>query len=239
MSSDEEKLRRFFQEAVPSLPTPTDRMASIGARVQRRRLAVGAAAGGTALAVALIVGLSAGVPGVSVDHTPAGEGAVALMTVSARTSGCGESPSPGPILLDGVANRLRSQAESRFRDSFAEIEITDRVRVFRKPSAELDAWVLQEFSADCVELVDAPYSGREIHALRDRINADRDYWLRQGIALNTVTVGVDGTITIGVGEGQKEKAGAAVPVRYGTRVIVHEQGPIPPAIGTVEPSSTE
>jgi hypothetical protein len=45
---------------------------------------------------------------------------------------------------------------------------TIRIRVYRKPSAEFDAWVVSAFAADCVEVVDARYSEKELRAWVER-----------------------------------------------------------------------
>lgn len=233
MSSDEDRMRRLFREAVPSLLAPEDRVAAIGARVRRRRLTgATAATGAAALGVALVIAMPGVLPGRFGDGTPADP--AAPMTVSARTAGCTATPPPPAVddaALDVVASRLRSTAESRFPESFAGLEITDRVRVFRRPSAGFDEWVAQDFAASCVELVDAPVSGRDIQALHDRIEADRGYWQRRGIDLNTVSVGLDGTLTVGVGPGQTDEARSALADRYKIRVVVQEEGPVPPGNG--------
>lgn len=241
MRTDEEQLRRRFREGIPVLPAPVDRVAEVGVRVRRRRMIeAGAGALGVGLVLAVAVAIPVMLPGRSGGGMPATEGTPVALTVSARTDGCNSTPpaASDAATLDVVANRLRSQAESRFPDSFAELEITDRVRVFRKPAAAFDRWVLREFAANCVELVNAPYSGREIRAVSDRIFADRGYWQGRGIDLNAVSVGVDGTITVGVGPGQVDDARSELADRYQTRVVAKEEGPVAPAIGTPGPPSS-
>jgi hypothetical protein len=233
MNSDEERMRHMFKNAVPALPQPADRVAAVGARVRRTRMA-GAAAALTAMALGagLIVGLPGVLPGrTNLGIVPAGGGASAPSTDAAFTAGCAKpNQQPADVdALDGIAHRLRDKAQTTFADAFTELEITDRVRVYRKPSAEFDSWVRRDFPTKCVELVDVPYSGREIQGIRDRIDADRGYWRKQGIVLNTVSVDVDGTIKIGVDSKQLDKAKASIPSRYATRVVIQEQGAVPPA----------
>ncbi len=75
----------------------------------------------------------------------------------------------------------------------------------------------------------------EVRALSDRVHADRGYWQGRGIDLNAVSVGVDGTVTVGVGPGQVDAASAELADRYRTRVVVREEGPVAPGIGTPGP----
>jgi len=241
MKDEEEQLRRLFHGSVPPLPEPVDRIAAVGARVRRTRtvrMAATTAAAAAVLGVALVAGLAGVLPGRSGAGTSVAGGADSSpLAVSAQTAGCrGQaSMTADGAELDRLATQLRSEAEPRFADSFANLEITDRLRVFRKPSGDFDAWVVQEFAAQCVELVDVPYSGRELQQFHDEVEADRSYWRQQGIQLNSLTVGVDGTITIGVDSKVFEKAKEKIPPRYATRVIVQEEGPAPPAIGTAGP----
>jgi hypothetical protein len=218
VNTDEERLRRIFHDAVPALPEPADRVAAIGGRVRRGRIVI------TGLATVAVVGVVAGLlAGPAETSRPFGAAVL-------RTPGCAASAPADQPGLDRTATRLRPEAESRYADSFADLEITDRLRVYRKPSAGFDAWVMKDFAADCVELVDAPYSGRELQAFRDRVDADRDYFEKQGIVLNSVSVDVDGTITIGVDADQVGKAEDRIPGRYATHVVIVEEGPVPPAI---------
>jgi hypothetical protein len=219
VNTDEERLRRIFHDAVPALPEPADRAAAVAGRVRRGRIVT------TGLATVALAGVVAGVLLAQPTDTSRHLGAAVL-----RTPGCAASAPADQPGLDRTATRLRPEAESRYADSFADLEITDRLRVYRKPSAGFDAWVMQDFAADCVELVDAPYSGRELQAFRDQVDADRDYFEKQGIDLNSVTVDVDGTITIGVDADQVGKAKDRIPGRYATHVVIVEEGPVPPAI---------
>lgn len=189
----EDRLRTLFRESVPALPEPADRVAEVGRRVRRTR----ARAAGTAVAVAvsaIAVGAAVTLP----DDTPVAPAAAADCT--------------NPETLLRIAEGLRATAPARFPESFTDVEITsEAVVVFRKPSTAFDEWAAQE----CVTLVDALHSAPELRALRDRVEADRDYWKGRGIVLNTVAVDPDGTIRIGVNEEDVERAQKEIVARYG------------------------
>lgn len=234
MNSQEQQVHRLLHGLAPSLPEPDNRISEIGVRVRRNRAVRAASAMSVAaLAVAAIVA----VPVLRFDRAsigdPASGGPETSLKVSASTAACIKSPDlpSGAANLDSAASRLRGVAESQYTDSFANLEITDRVRVFRKQSADFDSWIIRNFGQVCVELVDVPYSGAELQELRDRVDADRSFWRTRGIELNTVAVGVEGTITIGVNEAVYDTAVDIIPDRYPVPVIIQKEGPVKPAIG--------
>ncbi len=149
---------------------------------------------------------------------------------SAAPAPAGTSDCLNPEELDRIAHRVRETAPSRFPDSFTDLAMTtDVVRVFRKPSAAFDTWVAQEFPGGCVELAEARYSGREVQALRARVDADRDYWQARGITLHTVAVDADGTIRIDVDGPNVTRAEKELPARYhNTRVLIKSRTTVPP-----------
>ncbi|WP_045744628.1 hypothetical protein [Actinoplanes rectilineatus] len=156
----------------------------------------------------------------------------AALTVTASTAGCDTGKaSTDPAALDEVAHRLRVTGEADYADSFSAVEITDRVRVFRKANDAFDRWVTGEFTDACVEILDVPYSGKQIQAILDRVEADRGYWESQGVVLNTVSVDVDGTIKVGVDGEKVDAVQEKMNDRYDQPVQVRGQGAVPPAIG--------
>jgi hypothetical protein len=104
-----------------------------------------------------------------------------------RTAGCATATSPPVMTIDGtpqpanqeeldaLAGLVQPYAEAHFADVYTGLEIrseVDRIRVYRMPSADFDAWITRAFARDCVEVVGAAHSAKELNALADRIAAD-------------------------------------------------------------------
>src|SRR5262249_24949960 len=136
--------------------------------------------------------VDAGTPGAPAG--PSGDGVV-------RTRGCATANSPPAMSIDGtpqpanqnaldeVAGRVQPRGEKDFAEGDAGVRVVqerDRIQVFRKPSAAFDRWILHDFAADCVEVLDAAYSAVELQAMQDKVTADMDYWRQRGIRINTV-----------------------------------------------------
>ncbi|MCM4080707.1 hypothetical protein [Paractinoplanes hotanensis] len=234
MTSDEKELRRLLHAVGPALPEPENRIAAVSARVRRTRRAwTGGALAAVAIGAALVAGLP-GLVGQSDGGTPAA-GQATPGTVTARTDGCDE-PSSAPADQAGLAdinNRLWAAGEARFADSFGEtLTLSDRVRVFRKPSTEFDSWVKGEFRAACVEMANSVYSARGVQAILDRVEADRAFWESKGLAFRTLSVDVNGTITVGVDPNKVDRAQTELQARYDNPVVVEPQKEVAPATGT-------
>lgn len=245
MNNEEVQLSRVLVSVVPPLPAPADRVGAVAARVRRQRtvtaLATAAGVAGIVLAVGLPTLLAVRDPGPAPEVIAAPQATPSQNPGLPHTAGCGTSPSsratsidgtPQPInqrALDDVATRLRPAAETRFADVFADLEMrheTNRIRVFRKPSAAFDAWIRGEFAGVCVEMADARYSARELQNVADRVEADMKYWRNRGIQINVVGAGVD-RITIGVDPAHLDDARRVMPGRYHPVLIVVEaQGPM-------------
>ncbi|OLB80218.1 MAG: hypothetical protein AUI14_07505 [Actinobacteria bacterium 13_2_20CM_2_71_6] len=161
-----------------------------------------------------------------------------------RTDGCATHTSPPAMTIDGtpqpanqndlaaLAGRVQPYADAHFADVYTGLELrseTDRIRVYRKPSAAFDAWIVKEFARDCVEVVDTAHNQRELQALADRISADMAYWQAQRLPINSVGASIDGTVNVGTTE--VDRARRELPQRYGTdiAIVVVFQGPIMPA----------
>jgi hypothetical protein len=183
-------------------------------------------------------------------HTTGHPGA-APGTGPVRTAGCATHTSPPAMSVDGtpqpanqdalsrIADRITVHAEERFADVYAGLELVpeqDRVRAFRKLSNDFDTWILRDFRADCVELVDAPHTAVELKALQDRIGDEIDYWDQHGIHILTIGARQDGT-AVEVGTGDVDRARMELPRRYGTAIpiVVNREGPIQPGTGTGGP----
>jgi hypothetical protein len=140
--------------------------------------------------------------------------------------------------LDALAGRLQPYARAHFADVYTGLELRspqDRIRVYRKPSTGLDAWVVREFAADCVELVDARYSATELAALVDRVTADLPYWQAKGVPVNVVSSRIDGS-GIEVGSTDVERTKRELELRYGTDIpitVVYAEPAVPaPGVAT-------
>lgn len=95
MTDDE--LRRLFDEAVPDLPAPTDRLSAVAARVRRTRRR---AAAGSAVAAVVAIALAIGVPAVlTAPHagTPDPLAATPAPTGSPSPDPTGPPPSSPPL----------------------------------------------------------------------------------------------------------------------------------------------
>lgn len=151
-----------------------------------------------------------------------------------RTAGCATATSPPAMsidgtpqpanqnYLDGIAGRLEPYAQAHFADVYSGLELRsaqDRIRVYRKPSASFDAWVLGQFTTDCVELADARFAKAELSALVDRVAADFGYWRAKQVAVNTVSAKVDGS-GVEVGTTDVARATRELPRRYGTSIPI-------------------
>jgi hypothetical protein len=153
-----------------------------------------------------------------------------------RTAGCATATSPPAMTvdgtpqpanqeyLDGVAGRLQPFARAHFASVYSGLELRsaqNRLRVYRKPSPDFDAWMLSAFRSECIEAVDARHSEQELRALGDRVSADLDYWRKHGVQVSYFSVKSDGTdvevATTDVARTKREFAlryGADAPLRF-------------------------
>jgi hypothetical protein len=205
------------------------------------------------LLVALAVLAAAGCGGRTPAHpsgtgpgtgTPSGPGRPTV-----RTAGCATHTGPPSYIslpgasepaneqrLGDLADRIVGLAQERYPDAYAGVQMLaeqDRLRVYRRPSKDLDAWILRDFRAECVELVDAAHSAAELQALVDRITNDLDYWEQNGIRVNEVSARFDGS-AVEVGTVDVDKARAELPKRYGTAiaiVVINQERPSPAGPG--------
>ncbi len=205
----------------------------------RRIVATAAVALGLAGAVASCGGRTSGhAAAPAAKAEPVRTAGCATHTVPPTTDPETQQPA-NESALTAVADRIEPRAQERYPEVYAGLEIVpeqDRLRVYRKPSAELDAWVLRDFRAECVELVDAPHSAVELSALQSRIENDFDYWDQHGVHIETVVSRQDGT-AVEVGTADVNKARIELPKRYGTaiQIVVNSEGPQRPGAGTGKP----
>jgi hypothetical protein len=120
-----------------------------------------------------------------------------------RTDGCATPRSPVVVHTAGVdmpivddqiqelANKITKAGAARFSGVYAGLELTpDQVGliVYRKPSAELDAYLRAEAADQCVIVRDARHSQVELQALADRITDDMPYWRSRGLPSTRLAV---------------------------------------------------
>jgi hypothetical protein len=135
--------------------------------------------------------------------------------------------------LDNVAGRVQSVAQTRYADVYTGLELRseqNRLRVYRVPSTDFDAWLVTAFKADCIEVVDAAHSAQELNALVDRISDDQAYWQAQHITISTVSPRVDGS-GVDVTATDVARASPALVQRYGTAVPITVVYGEPPTLG--------
>jgi hypothetical protein len=221
------------------IDAPAGREVHLHARVRRQRFLAIAAAAAAAVAVGVVAGLPAWLNGGPARHSPAAAPAPSPTDdVRAQTAGCADAVPPptayatqpaNQTALDDVAQRIYRHVQARFVDVFTGLEMrqeADAVRVYSKPSAAFDAWILDTFADQCVEVAEARYSAPELQAFVDQVEADRSHWKARGIQLNTVSVSMDGTVTLGVDPERVEAARREIPSRYPFRVLIVAEGPI-------------
>lgn len=153
-----------------------------------------------------------------------------------QTAGCDTPAAARGSGVDALVNQVQEAGKKQFASVFAGVEvIPDKAEaiVYRRPSAEFDAYLRENAGTQCVQVRDAAHTETELMTLVDRIAADMAYWRSQGITINTVGPRHDGS-GVEVGTQQIAAARIQLPGRYGPAVpiVVVEQGPIsavPPA----------
>jgi hypothetical protein len=164
-----------------------------------------------------------------------------------RSDGCATPRSPvmistagttfpaGDERVNALIDRVRATGESSFGAVYAGVEVVPeqvRMVVYRKPSAEFDAYLRGQAGGECMLVRDAAHSQAELVALADRISADMAYWRGRGIAINTVGPRHDGS-GVEVGTQNVTAAEVELPRRYGPAapIKVVDQGPVQPLTG--------
>ncbi|MGI5238042.1 hypothetical protein [Dactylosporangium sp. CA-139066] len=157
-----------------------------------------------------------------------------------RTLGCGannrvtpDTPGPTPFpanqeSLNELLNRIGDGGQQRFADVYTGVELdlpADLVRVYRRPSPAFDAWVTGQAGPQCVEIVGAAHSRRELEALRDRVFGDADALRAAGVRFASIAITEDGHLelhTQDIEAGRREIA-----ARYGpdAPIVVAPGGP--------------
>jgi hypothetical protein len=159
-----------------------------------------------------------------------------------RTGGCATATRKPEPFIDGtpqpsnqaalsdLADRVRPRAEKDFAAVFAALSLVqerDRIQVFRKPSVDFDRWIVRDFAAYCVEVLDAKYSAVEVESWQRRVTGDMKYWRQHGIEINSVGAdAIRGLVVVGTLD--VDRARQELPARYGPDlpIEVERQEPI-------------
>ncbi len=114
------------------------------------------------------------------------------MVFAAGLAGCGsDQPS---ARVGEAANRLEPMLRDSWSGSFAGLEVDgNRLIIYRKPDAGLDAAVREHASNVEIEFRDAQHSTDDLRPLVDRVNADRPYWRQRGFEVRAVSPRTDGS----------------------------------------------
>ena len=161
----------------------------------------------------------------------------ALIAAALALAGCGSSPAAGgpvsapatpmndPNLLH-AADTVQPVLEKSFADYYAGLAL-DHSRhvmiVYRRPDPALDAAVKSRAGGVAVDFRDAKYSLAEMQAVVRRVMADRAYWARHGVSVQTAAPMVDGSsVRVGTTQGAPAEA-ALFGKRYGAGAVTVEK----------------
>ena len=143
---------------------------------------------------------------------------ICLLVVLAL-GGCGSGESAEvSTAVEAVEVKLRSF----YAHSYAGLDVQDdRLVIYRKPDAALDAVVRDLVEDVDVEFRDAPYALEELQPLADRVNVDRNFWSTRKFPVTLVIPRVDGTgVNAFVATDDLDGARAEFRQRYGDEPIV-------------------
>ncbi len=239
---NEQHLTRLLTSIEPDLPAPPDRLAAVRRQVERRRQRMAVAGAGLAIVVVGGLGVvafqpghgdqpvgSQSFPGPTSPATPSStiSSSAAPSDVVLRTAGCHGpagnaivTPSPGSSNTDigALLQRMQPYVSAHFNDVYAGgsyTEVPGTLRVYRKPSAAFDTWIMEEFAQDCVEVVDAEYSLAEMNNFIARFWDDADYWSERGIGITTIHGDAkNGVLEVTVTPESVDQARQEMPARF-------------------------
>jgi hypothetical protein len=156
--------------------------------------------------------------------TSASPGASGSAGATVRTAGCGASPSADPV---DVAGQIGARGEADFAAVFAGARVGDGgVEVYRKPSAELDAWITATFAGSCVTVHDARFSAAELAKRYQQVSDDTVHWSEQGVHVNSVSSDfVRGVVIVGTQEVDKARPLFAARYADGPPVELVDEAP--------------
>ncbi len=182
---------------------------------------------GAVTAVTGGVGTTSGRP-VPVDASSSARPHPGSSAGAGSTSPSYSQPPAGQVSLDSTAQRLAPYLEAHFAGYFASVLVDDphgQLVVFRLPDPHLDATVCAMAGRTRVVFVNARYSYLRQHQLLARIGADRGYWRRHGIVVNSLgaTNGVHCAVIVTTNTGSQAQQ-RAFDARYGAGLVEVSQG---------------
>lgn len=168
----------------------------------------------------------------AVDPSASSSASAGASGTAARTAGCGASSAgsapagPGADEVD-VAGQIGTRGEADFAAVFAGARVGDEgVDVYRKPSAELDTWIITTFASSCVILHDARFSAADLAKRYQQVNDDNTYWAEQGVQVNSVSSDfVRGVVVVGAQEVDKGRPLFAARYADGVPVELVDEAP--------------
>jgi hypothetical protein len=144
--------------------------------------------------------------------------ALCLLLILA-VGGCGSGDS---ARVSAAVNAVDPKLRSFYSHSYAGFEVEDdRLVVYRKPDATLDAFVQEHVDDIDVEFRDAPYSLDELEPLTERVRDDWHYWADRQFPITFAIPRTDGTgVNAFVAAEDLDAARAKFRQRYGDEPIV-------------------
>lgn len=104
-------------------------------------------------------------------------------------AGCGSGDRAG-----AAVNAVEPKLRSFYSYAYAGLDVDgDRVIIYRRPNASLDAFVRERIGDVDVEFRDAPYALDTLQPLADRVNRDRHYWSTRNLPVRLAVPRADGS----------------------------------------------
>jgi hypothetical protein len=129
--------------------------------------------------------------------------------------------------MDTVAHELEPILRTTHGDSFAGLrvdEASNTLVIYRRPDADVDAYVQSFADGVRVDLRAAPLSLNQMLRVGEAIMADRDYWLGQQVDINGVAPVVDGSAVDVLVGGDTDAALAKLRPHYPETPLIAHQG---------------
>ena len=144
---------------------------------------------------------------------------VVCLLVVLALGGCGSGHS---TRVSAAATTVEPLLRSIWSESYAGLGgDEDRLVVYRKPDAALDAFVRERVEDVDVEFRDAPYSLDELEPLAARVSGDWHYWATRQFSVQMVHPRFDGTgVTVVVATDDLDAAQAEFRQRYGAEPVL-------------------